>query len=619
MSHASIHRAVATALLAGLLAGTPAVAAYAFEPDSSTAGGTSVAERAADATGQDATGQDATGQDATAQTAEGGSAEQDEAAASQAQQTGTAAPALAPRRAPKAGDDPSQPVATSLWLSDPVPEVSYAGDSVALTATLTDSGGAPVAGKQVKLTLYRPGVSGVPSLAYYQITDADGVASFSVSDLDAGTYKAYAEFLGSQNFNESVFQASGESNTATIAVRPAEEKPAPEQPTPEPGDAQVPTTVSITSYAKNDYYSTQSYTSYDFGIAAYDAEGNPVNDVDGSRNVELHIVAADGTDDVETRTLDPEGKWNDVGKAKITKQLSAGTYEIYVKYIGRNGYASSESPHLSLTVAGVAGGRILEHVAAKEPSVEATGNIEYWVEHGETGDRYFSDEAGTVAVEPQDTVVAKLAPSITAGAGQSVTEGERQALTFRSNAPLADLERVELDGTPLGADLYVSSSGSTLVTLLEDYVASLPVGRHTIAIVSDGGTARTSFEVVAKKAPVTPPAGGEGAGTEGSGTEGSGTGAEGAGTTGSGTTPAAGGESTTPVAQTPSDQDEAAPSPAPADETASAPAKPEGEQPRPAAAPALPTTGDDRAVLAGTLLLAGALLLAGSHLSRRRA
>ncbi|MGN0365930.1 MAG: hypothetical protein ACI4E5_08355, partial [Suilimivivens sp.] len=40
--------------------------------------------------------------------------------------------------------------------------------------------------------------------------------------------------------------------------------------------------------------------------------------------------------------------------------------------------------------------------------------------------------------------------------------------------------------------------GSTVVTLKADYVATLSVGEHTIGIVSESGTAATTFTVNAK-------------------------------------------------------------------------------------------------------------------------
>ena len=71
-------------------------------------------------------------------------------------------------------------------------------------------------------------------------------------------------------------------------------------------------------------------------------------------------------------------------------------------------------------------------------------------------------------------------------------------MSFRSNAAFSDLIRVELDGKTLDDKNYSAKEGSTVVTLNADYVSTLPAGEHTIGIVSESGTASTTFTVNAK-------------------------------------------------------------------------------------------------------------------------
>ena len=71
-------------------------------------------------------------------------------------------------------------------------------------------------------------------------------------------------------------------------------------------------------------------------------------------------------------------------------------------------------------------------------------------------------------------------------------------MSFTSNAAFSDFLRVELDGKTLDEKYYTVKEGSTIVTLKADYVATLSVGEHTIGIVSEGGTATTTFTVNAK-------------------------------------------------------------------------------------------------------------------------
>ena len=138
----------------------------------------------------------------------------------------------------------------------------------------------------------------------------------------------------------------------------------------------------------------------------------------------------------------------------------------------------------------------LEKIPAKDATVTATGNKEYW--HCKDCGKYFADEKGENEIALADTVIAKLPPEIIKGAGQSITQGESKALSFTSNAAFSDFIRVELDGKTLDEKNYTVKEGSTVVTLKADYVATLSVGEHTIGIVSESGTATTTFTVNAK-------------------------------------------------------------------------------------------------------------------------
>ena len=138
----------------------------------------------------------------------------------------------------------------------------------------------------------------------------------------------------------------------------------------------------------------------------------------------------------------------------------------------------------------------LKHINAKAATAAAEGNIEYW--YCGDCDKYFSDAAATKEITKAATVTAKLPPKITAGDGAAVTQGEKKELTFTSDASFADFVRVELDGTVLEEKNYTKREGSTIITLNRDFIASLSVGEHTLAIVSKSGTATAKFTVKAK-------------------------------------------------------------------------------------------------------------------------
>ena len=138
----------------------------------------------------------------------------------------------------------------------------------------------------------------------------------------------------------------------------------------------------------------------------------------------------------------------------------------------------------------------LKHIDAKAATAAEEGNIAYCYCDG--CKKYFSDAAAKTEIAKADTVTAKLPPKITAGDGAAVTQGEKKELSFTSDAPFADFVRVELDGTALEEKNYTKREGSTIITLNRDFVAALSVGEHTLAIVSQHGTATAKFTVKAK-------------------------------------------------------------------------------------------------------------------------
>ena len=160
-----------------------------------------------------------------------------------------------------------------------------------------------------------------------------------------------------------------------------------------------------------------------------------------------------------------------------------------------------EGCHDSTKVELPALGHALVHHEAKASTAAEAGNIEYW--YCDNCGKYFSDAAGTKEIKEADTVVAKLAPSIIAGDGATVMQGEHKALSFTSDAAFADFIRVELDGKTLDEKNYTVKDGSTIVTLNADYVVKLSAGAHTLGIVSQSGTATAKFTVSKKAAETT--------------------------------------------------------------------------------------------------------------------
>lgn len=83
------------------------------------------------------------------------------------------------------------------------------------------------------------------------------------------------------------------------------------------------------------------------------------------------------------------------------------------------------------------------------------------------------------------------------GANGEWQKGSEDALSFTSSAAFADFLKVQIDGKDVDSSNYTVKAGSTIVTLKPSYLETLSAGKHTLAIVSDTGTAETEFTVVA--------------------------------------------------------------------------------------------------------------------------
>lgn len=99
------------------------------------------------------------------------------------------------------------------------------------------------------------------------------------------------------------------------------------------------------------------------------------------------------------------------------------------------------------------------------------------------------------------TVCSAVDPAFKAmiieGANGKWQKGSEDGLSFTSNAAFADFQKVQVDGNDVDSSNYTVKEGSTVVTLNASYLETLPAGKHTLAIVSDTGTAETEFTVVA--------------------------------------------------------------------------------------------------------------------------
>ncbi|HIW83261.1 MAG TPA: Ig-like domain-containing protein, partial [Candidatus Dorea gallistercoris] len=159
----------------------------------------------------------------------------------------------------------------------------------------------------------------------------------------------------------------------------------------------------------------------------------------------------------------------------------------------------------------------LTHTPGNAATCTKEGNEEYWT--CETCGKHFSDAGGNTEITLAQTVIPATGhsyengrcrvcnapepgfnPAIIDGAGGTWQKGTEDGLSFTSNAAFTDFVKVQVDGRDLAASDYEVREGSTVVTLKASYLETLSVGKHTLVIVSNTGTATTEFTIQAASA-----------------------------------------------------------------------------------------------------------------------
>jgi len=88
-----------------------------------------------------------------------------------------------------------------------------------------------------------------------------------------------------------------------------------------------------------------------------------------------------------------------------------------------------------------------------------------------------------------------VAYNITEGADGIWVKGSTDTLRFKADGDFAKFKSVQIDGTELAPENYTKAAGSTVITLKNEYLSTLAVGAHTIAIIYTDGDCSTSFTV----------------------------------------------------------------------------------------------------------------------------
>lgn len=162
-------------------------------------------------------------------------------------------------------------------------------------------------------------------------------------------------------------------------------------------------------------------------------------------------------------------------------------------------------------------GHKLVKTEMKAATCTEAGNIAYLT--CATCGKHFSDAQGENEISLESTVIPatghryengkctvcegidpEFQAMIIAGANGTWQKGNKNTLSFTSNASFNHFIKVQVDGKELDKANYEVKEGSTTVTLKASYLETLSAGKHTLSIVSETGTATTEFTI--KKVPV---------------------------------------------------------------------------------------------------------------------
>lgn len=107
--------------------------------------------------------------------------------------------------------------------------------------------------------------------------------------------------------------------------------------------------------------------------------------------------------------------------------------------------------------------------------------------------------------------VSQVTYEILEGANQTLTKGEDNSVTIKSDGDFDKFVSVSIDNAELAKDHYTAAAGSTIITLKPEYINTLTEGTYTVKIHYTDGLAQTILTLQAEEAtepeqpPVTPP------------------------------------------------------------------------------------------------------------------
>ena len=101
-----------------------------------------------------------------------------------------------------------------------------------------------------------------------------------------------------------------------------------------------------------------------------------------------------------------------------------------------------------------------------------------------------------LTITPEESgIISDHAYGVIEGANSSWVQNSDETLTFRIDGDLSKFVGVKVDDEWVDKENYTVTSGSTIVTLKNEYLKTLSIGEHKITFVYTDGKASTNFEI----------------------------------------------------------------------------------------------------------------------------
>ena len=99
------------------------------------------------------------------------------------------------------------------------------------------------------------------------------------------------------------------------------------------------------------------------------------------------------------------------------------------------------------------------------------------------------------ATKPQPSESAPSSYKIIEGANSSWVQNTDGTLTFRADGNFSKFVGIKINDSWVNPENYIAASGSTIVTLKNEYLKALPEGTHKLTVVYKDGQCNTNFEI----------------------------------------------------------------------------------------------------------------------------